>query len=155
MSIFDANGFLDATITEVQVKRPPLPAGSEWIATMGTPKIRPWQGKADPSKTGIAADVPMVIDTSPGVANGSLSADYPPAVTITYGIMLDTTAAGSIDLAPGRNTKLRQFREALGMNAPGSPFNWRAVEGRQVRVKISHRSFENELYDDTAAVAKV
>ncbi len=155
MSIFDANAFLDATITDVQVKRPPLPAGSEFIATVGAPKIVPWQKRDDPSSTGIKANVPMLIDTSTGIANGSLPQDYPTAVTITYGIMLDVTAAGSIDLAPGRNTKLRQFREALGMNAPGSPFNWRAIEGRQVRVKISHRPFENELYDDIAAVAKV
>jgi hypothetical protein len=148
MSNFDPNKFLDATITEVQTRRPNLPPGIDLIGTIGEVKITPWQGKMDPSKAGIRADVPITLDTS-------MVKDQPPQVTITYGIMLDLNDAGLIDLSPGRNGKLRGFREALGMNAPGSAFNWRQVQGRQVRAKISHRSYENEIYDDISAVAKV
>jgi len=147
MSTFDPSSFLDATITEVQVKRPNLPAGSDLPGEIGEVKISSWQGKTDPSKSGIRADIPIKVDTSsiPG---------QPPTVTLTYGIMLDLTEAGAIDLGPGKNGKLRAFREAVGMNAPGAPFNWRAVQGKLVKAKISHRPYEGELYDDIQAVAK-
>ena len=146
--MFDPSTFLDATITEVQVKRPNLPAGADFVGEIGEVKITPWAKRDDPTKTGIKAEMPIKIDTStvPG---------QPPTVTINYGIMLDLNESGTgIDFSPGKNTKLRQFREALGMNAPGAPFNWRAVQGKMIKVKISHRPYENELYDDIAGVAK-
>lgn len=148
MSNFDPNKFLDATITEVQVKRPNLPAGADLVGTIGEVKMSSWQGRADPSKSGIRADIPITLETSHITGQ-------PATVTITYGIMLDLNEGGAIDLGPGKNGKLRGLREALNLNAPGSSFNWRQIQGRRVKAKISHRPYENELYDDISGVAKV
>ena len=146
-SNFDPEQFLNAVITDVQVRRPNLPAGIDVQGVVGEIKIVPWQKKDDPSKHGIKAEVPLVVDTS-------LIEGQPPTLTLTYEIMMDLNEGGAIDMAVGKNGKLRGFREAVGMNAPGSPFNWRAAQGKVVRAKISHRAWNNELYDEVASVAK-
>ncbi|MDX2059909.1 MAG: hypothetical protein SFV24_19020 [Gemmatimonadales bacterium] len=152
--MFDPSAFLDATTTEALTKRPPLPAGLDFVATIGELKSVAWQGKADPTKSGIRIDVPLQIDLNayPDVKaalGGSID-----KVTITDGIMLDLTPAGAIDFAPGRNGKLRRYREALDMNQPGAPFSVRMFQGRLIKVKIKHEPYEGELYEKVDSVAK-
>ena len=152
MSQFDPQVFLDATISEPSVKRPPLPAMSDFIGIIGEVKARAWQGKKDPTQSGIAMDVPVEIDLSA----------YPevmktlgiPKVTLNDSIMLDLTEGGTIDNAPGKNGKLRRYREALNMNKPGDTFSFRAMQGRPVLVKIKHRTYEGDIYDEVDSVAK-
>ena len=143
MSQFDPQSFLDATITEVSAKRQPLPAGQDFVGTIKDVKPRAWQGKKDPSQSGIAMDVQIEIPQDSG-----------PAVLLTDGIMLDTTEGGAIDLAPGRNGKLRRYREALDMNTAGQAFSFRAMIGRLIKVKIKHEVYEGEVYDRVDGVAK-
>jgi hypothetical protein len=151
-SNFDPSAFLDATISEPTTKRNPIPAGLDVTAIIGEPKARSWVGKADPTKSGIVIDVPLEIDLTayPGLEEQVGSKK----VTLTDGIMLDTTAAGGIDNSPGKNGKLRRYREALGMNEAGQPFSMRAMQGRLIKVKISHRTYEGEIFDQVEAVAK-
>jgi len=149
MSSFDPNAFLDATITEPTVKRSPLPAGQDFVGTIGAVKMRTWQGKADPTKSGIVADVPIVIDLSAYPDQKSTA-----TVTLTDGIMLDLTDGGMIDNGKGKNGKLRRYREALDMNKPGDTFSFRAMEGRLIKVKISHRTYEGDIFDQVDSVAK-
>lgn len=149
MSSFDPNAFLDATITEPTVKRNPLPAGQDFVGTVGAVKMRTWQGKADPTKSGIVADVPIVIDLSAYPDQKSTA-----KVTLTDGVMLDLTDGGMIDNGPGKNGKLRRYREALDMNKPGDAFSFRAMEGRLIKVKISHRTYEGDIFDQVDSVAK-
>jgi hypothetical protein len=148
VSIFNPEQFLDATTTESLVRRPPIPAGTELLGVITDIKPRVWQGKKDPSQSGVVMDVQIELDTS-GVK------DQPPKVTLTDGIMLDVTAQGSIDYSPGHNAKLRRYREALGMNVAGQPFSFRMMLGRPIRVSISHRVVEGETYDQINGVAKV
>jgi hypothetical protein len=150
MSNFDPSTFLDATITEPSTKRLPLPAGRDFVGVIGEVKMRTWQGKTDPTKSGIVADVPITIDLSayPDVAIGT------PQVTLTDGVMLDLTEGGMIDTSPGKNGKLRRYREALNMNEAGKPFSFRAMQGRTIRVKIKHEPYEGEVYDKVDSVAK-
>lgn len=150
MSNFDPSTFLDATITEASTKRSPLPAGRDFTAIVGEVKARTWQGKADPTKSGIVMDVPLEIDLSayPDVQIGASK------VTLTDGIMLDLTESGMIDTSPGKNGKLRRYREALNMNKPGEPFSFRAMQGRTIKVKISHRTYEGDIFDQVESVAK-
>jgi len=147
---FDPSVFLDATITEPNTKRSPLPAGRDFVGIIGEVKMRTWQGKADPTKSGIVADVPIEIDLSayPDVQIGAAK------VTLTDGIMLDTTEAGMIDTSPGKNGKLRRYRESLGMNEAGKPFSFHAMQGRTIKVKISHRTYEGDIFDQVDSVAK-
>jgi len=152
MSNFDPASFLDATITEASTKRNPIPAGADVVAIIGEPKPRPWQGKADPTKSGIAMDIPMEIDLS---AYPEIAAIVGvPKVFLTDSIMLDLKENGGIDLAPGKNGKLRRYREALGMNEAGQAFSFRAMQGRMIKVKIKHEPYEGELYDKVDSVAK-
>ena len=150
-NIFDPSIFLDSVITEPSTKRLPLPAGHDFIGIITDVKARTWQGKADPTKSGVVMDVSIEIDLSayPDVQIGT------PKVTMTDGIMLDLTEAGMIDNAPGKNGKLRRYREALGMNKAGEAFSFRAMQGRQIRVKISHRTYEGDIFDQVDSVAKV
>lgn len=151
-SQFDPSLFLDATTTEANTRRNPIPAGTDVTATIGDLKPREWKKKDDPSKGGIALDVPLEIDlTAYPDLKAVVGADK---VTLTDSIMLDLTEAGAIDNSPGKNSKLRRYREALGMNVPGQPFSPRAMTGRLIKVKIKHRTYEGELYDEVDSIAK-
>ena len=152
MSNFDPTAFLDATVTEALTKRPPLPAGADFVGTIGEIKARTWQGKTDPTKGGVVMDVPIVIDLQayPDV-HRTMGVDK---VTLVDGIMLDLNEAGMMDLSPGKNGKLRRYREALGMNTAGQAFSFRAMTGRMIKVKVKHDPYEGELYDKVDSVAK-
>jgi hypothetical protein len=154
-SIFSPETFLDATTTEESVKRPPMPAGREFPSTLKSVKSRAWQGKKDPTKGGIVVDVVHEFDLSafPDVMTALGGIDR---VTITDGIMLDLTEGGSIDYSPGKNSKLRKYRDATGLNVAGQPFSIRMLEGRMVKSMIGHRPNENdpqEVFDQVNSVA--
>ena len=152
MSQFDPATFLDATTTEASTRRNPIPAGLDLAGVLGEVKARTWQGTKDPSKSGVVMDVPVEIDLNayPDV----MKQVGVPKVTITDGIMLDLTEAGTIDFSPGKNGKLRRYREALGMNKAGEVFSFRMMQGRQIKVKISHRTYEGDVFDQIDSVAK-
>lgn len=159
-SIFDPTSFLDASTTEESKRRPPLPAGIELVCTIGEPKSRTWQGRQDPTKSGIAVDLPLEFDLkSLGRDDLIKHVGGIEKVVITHGLMLDLTDSSppSIDYSPGKNGRIRAYREATGLNVPGQPFSLRMLQGRQVRVKISHRPGQNpdEMFEDVAAVAKI
>lgn len=154
VSQFDPQTFLDATTTEAQVKRPPLPAGSVLIGTISEITMRAWQGKKDPGQSGVAADLMIDLDLSATPDLQSLVGGLP-KITVKDGIMLDLNDGGMIDWGIGKNGKLRRYREALGMNTAGQPFNIRQMQGRQLRVKVKHRPYEGELYEEVDSVAKM
>lgn len=153
MSNFDPASFMDATLTEPSTKRPPLPAGMDFIGIIGEPKPRTWTGKADPTKSGIAIDVPIEIDLTayPEVMSALGGATK---VILQDGIMLDTKPTGEIDNSPGKNGKLRRYRESLDMNKAGEPFSFRMMQGRPIRVKIKHREYQGDLFDEVDSVSK-
>ena len=154
MSNFDPASFLDATTTEALTRRPPIQAGIELVGIIGEPKPRQSQGKKDPTATFTFLDLPVEIDLTqnPAVAAAIGQAK----VTLTYGFMIDITASGALDTSPGKNGRLRQLRDALGMNKPGEAFSIRNLQGRQIRVKIGHRvnEMDGEVYDQIDGVAK-
>lgn len=152
VSQFDPALFLDATIDQPSVKRPPLPAAMDFVGVIGEIKPRTWVGKKDPTQGGVVMDVQITIDLSA----------YPevqkliglPKVVMFDGIMLDLTANGAIDNAPGKNRRLRLYREALDMNKPGDVFSFRMMQGRMVRVKIAHEVYQGDVMDKIDSVAK-
>lgn len=153
-SSFDPTSFLDATIDQPLTRRPPIPAGTEVIGTIGELTQRQWTGKQDPSKHGWAIDFPITLDLStvPGLAE-RLGV---PQVTINDGIMLDLKEDGkTIDQGPGKNGALRRYREALDMNKPGDNFSFRMMTGRQIRVKIKLEEYKGELYEKVGGVSRV
>lgn len=154
MSAFDPTMFLDATTTEAQVKRPPLPAGQVFKGIIKEPKSRSWTKKDDPTKTGIAIDIPVEIDLTP--YHSQLGPEFAgiEKITLVDGVMLDLKADGMIDFAPGKNGKLRRYREALGLNEPGQSFSIRMMQERQLAVKVSHRTWEGEVFDQIDSPVK-
>lgn len=152
-SAFDPMLLLAATTTEALVRRPPIPAGTELIGTVGEPKARQSQGVKDSSKTYTFIDFPIELDLS-SVA-GLPEIVGAPKVTLTYGVGLQLTDAGLIDWGIGKNSGLRRMREALDMNTPGSPFSIQGMQGRPIRVKVGQRTYEGDLFDEIDSVAKV
>jgi len=154
MSAFDPAMFLDATQSEVNEKRPPLPeenpASSDgyYIAIVGdiTPKSgtigkgeragQPWVGMSIPLKIEVPAQLRE-------------SLKLPPVVTLTDNAFLDLTVEGNVDNSPGKNRAQKYYREAVDKNKPGDTFAWRMLTGQAVKVKVKH-----EIYNE-AVVEKV
>lgn len=157
-SLFDPQSFLDATLDKPSVRRPPLPVENPdapdglYMATLGEPKPRTWQGKADPSRSGIAFDIPVKIDVPPSVKE-QLGLDTS-VVTLGDSIMLDLTEQGAIDNGPGKNRRLRIYREATDLNKPGDVFSFRKLEGKLVKVKIEHEVYQGDIMDRVNTVLK-
>lgn len=158
-SNFDPALFLDATTTEAATRRPPLPVG-DYLGLVGEPKSRTWESKKPEAKvkSGVAVDVPILIDVQAHIhsmspENQKVFKDIK-ELTITTGIMLDLNDGGMIDWGVGRNGAMRRWREALDMNKPGEAFSIRMMQGRQVKVKIKHRVYEGEFFDEIDSVAK-
>jgi hypothetical protein len=150
-SQFDPSLLLDATTSEASTRRPPIPAGTELIGIIEEINPRVVQGKKDPSKSYTFVDVKIRVS----VPHELQAHGQPAEVVFVDGISLDTTAHGGFDMAPGKNGKLRRYRDSLDMNTPGVPFSLRNMIGRQIRVKIKHEAYEGEMYDRVDNVAKV
>lgn len=154
-STFEPSQFLDAITTEAATRRPPLPPG-EYIATVGEPDPRiNVQGKKDPSKTYNFIDFPLTVDVTayPSI-HSKLGVDN---VKLRHSVSLDITDGGALDWSPGRNTGLRFMREATKTNTPGEAFSIRRLEGRTVKVKVSHREYpehSGEFVEQIDAVVK-
>jgi len=151
MSMFNPDTFLDATIEAPTEKRPPLPAG-DYTAVIGEVKSRAWQGKKDPTKSGIAWDIPLTLEI-PADVQTQLGLQQP-TITLTDSIMLDLTDAGTIDNSPGKNRGLRNYREALDMNKAGDVFSARKMTGQAVRVKVKHELYEDQIMERVGGVAR-
>jgi len=149
MSIFDLDSLLNATTTEALERRPPLPAGSTFVGILGEPKGR--NGEKN-GKTWTAVDFPVEVDlTTDPAAVKAVGTDK---LVMKLGIMLDLNEGGMIDWGKGKNNGLRRVREALDMNQAGKPFSIGAMQGRPIRVVISHREHEGEIFDEIGSVSK-
>ena len=155
-SSFDPNVFLDAQMTEVNEKRPPLPAENPassdglYDAVIGeiTTKTgvmekgdragQPWVSMVIPLRVQVPAEVQAL-----GIA---------PELTLTDRAFLDLTPQGSVDNSKGKNRAQRNYRDATGMNKPGEPFAWRMLQGRMVKVKMTHELYEGAIQERVAGV---
>jgi hypothetical protein len=166
VSAFDPTQFLDATMTDALIARPPLPAGRSFIAEIGEVKSEKWSSNKDPSnpKSGIKLNIPLgflVSELPPDIAAQYAGKDGAPGmdkITLTHGVMLDLVEVNGqpvIDMAPGKNGTLRRYREATGNNVQGQSFNPRMLQGHRVLVKIKHRAYESNVYDEPDAVSKI
>ena len=150
MSDFDPTKFLDAATEQVSERMPNLPPGQDYISTIKDVTFRQVQGKKDPSAMYLFMDVKHEIDTS-------RVSDYPtPTRTIVDGFIVNTREDNpqAIDYSPGKNGRIRQYREALGMNEAGMPFSPRAMMGRNIRVKTKLDPYEGEFFDKIDSLAK-
>ena len=148
--MFNPDQFLDMQIEgQNDTKVVPVPAG-EYTAMIEEVKVRQWQAKADPSKSGLTLDVQWSIDDAS--VKELLGRDK---VTVKQGIMLDLTDAGGLDMGKGRNIGLGRLREALDLNQPGRPFSFTMLTGRVARVSVSHRIADDNIFAEVKQVARM
>ena len=156
-SAFDPAAFLDATQTEANEKRPPLPtenpADANGLFTAQIGEITTASGvigKGD--RTGqpwLSMVVPLKLEIPQQLQD---SMKLPPTLTLTDRAFVDLTPQGSIDNTPGRNRSQRAYRDATDMNKPGEPFAWRMLTGRVVKVKINHEMYEGAVQERVGGV---
>lgn len=152
---FDPNTFLGSTLTEANVRRPPIPAGLSFPGTLGTPTTRQVEGKKESTmgRTFVFVDVPVEVDiTSNPQVHQQIGQDK---VNLRYSFGLDVTASGGLDMAPGKNNGMRILRDALNMNQAGQPFNLLMIAGRQVLCMIGNRPYQGEVYDEISSIARI
>ena len=148
--MFNPDQFLDMQIEgQNDTKIIPVPAG-EYTAMIEEVKVRQWQSKADPSKSGLTLDVQWSIDDAS--VKELLGRDK---VTVKQGIMLDLTDAGGLDMGKGRNIGLGRLREALDLNQPGRPFSFTMLTGRVAKVNVSHRIADDNIFAEVKQVARI
>ena len=152
--MFDPNTFMDATFTESNsTVAVPVPAREYPTALIEDAKITPWQGKKDPSLSGMKLQIVWEIDDD--AVRQELDRSK---VTVRQEIMLDLNDAGTgLDMGKGKNVSLGRLREAVGLNSPGQPFSFAMLKGRVARIVVSHRQNpENpeQIFAEVKSVAK-
>lgn len=156
MSIFDPQAFLNATVDTPSVKRPPLPAQNPaspdglYIGILSEPVPKQWSSK-DQTKSGVKMDVSITVDVPAEVQQ---SHGLPPTVVLFDSIMLDQLPNGGIDNSPGKNRRMRVYREAVDMNKPGDAFAFRMLTGRPVKVKVDHELYNGEIQERVGNVLR-
>lgn len=152
MGTFDPTQFLDQTINQsLDSERNKVPEG-EYQATIKDVKVEGGVSNKEGSegKQWARLDVRWVIDDARVKEIVGL-----PEPSVKQGIMLDLNDAGNLDLSKQKNIGLGRLREALGLNTPGQPFSFRMMEGRMAKVKVTHREYEGQIFDEIRSVAKI
>lgn len=72
--------------------------------------------------------------------------------TVRQSVFIDRLENGSLDMGKGKNVKLGQLREAVGLNKPGQVFNFNMLEGRAALIKVKHRQYEGDTFADVKDV---
>lgn len=149
-SAFDPQVLLSATTEQASERRAPLPVG-EYTATIGEITARQWNSR-DGTKSGVALDIPLLIEVP-----AEVQADLGLNSTLTFkdGIMLDLTETGGIDYSKGKNGRLRLYRDALDMNKAGEPFAPTLMQGRYIKVRISHEDYEGWPRERVGTVSQI
>jgi hypothetical protein len=149
-NIFDPSIYLDSTVDSPTIRRPAAAAGTDYLCLIKDVKSRTWQGKEDPSKAGIALDVQMEITLTSDVAK----AVGQEKITLTDGFILDLTEGGTVDNSPGRNRRVRQYRDALDMNKPGDTWSPRRMIGRSLMCQLTHELYLGDIQERIGALRK-
>lgn len=154
-NMFDPDQFMDMTIDDANsTSVEPVPEG-DWKAIADDVKVRPWQSRKDPSKSGLALDVVWQLDDPelPEQFQGRKA---------KQGIMLDLTDDGQLDMSKGQNVSLGRLRTAIGKNNPGESFAFSMIPGNMAQVRIKHRQPDDQpdpenpiIYTDVAGVAPI
>ena len=151
-SSFDPKLFLQAQVTEINEKRPPLPMENPfspdgtYTSLMGEPTTDTGMiEKGDRAgQMWLSISVPHKIEV-PQQMQDTLKIQ--PVVVITDRVFIDLTPQKTIDNAPGRNRRQRLYREALDLNKSGDVWAWYKVAGQAIKVKVEHEMYLGEPQD--------
>lgn len=143
-SPFDPEQFAATSVAEPNdTKFIPVPE-DEYQAIIKSKKFRPTD------KGQLILDIVWVIDSEQAKLITGMKEPQ-----VRHSIFLDRLDNGALDMSKGKNVKLGQLREALGLNTPGQPFNFNMLEGKAARVKVKHRTFEGDIFAEVKEVTKI
>lgn len=146
---FDPQAFLDSSVSGANdTKVIPVPVG-EYMGIIEKVLPRQWQSK-DGSSSGIAIDIFWLVEDAN--VKSYLGRE---TVTCKQGIMLDTTASGSLDMSKGKNIGLGRLREAVGANDPSSNFSFSMLPGLSAKISVTHRISGEDTFAEVKGVAKL
>ena len=146
---FDAQAFLDSTVTgSNDTKVIPVPVG-EYTGIISKVVPRQWTSK-DGTSSGISLDVLWSVEDE--AVKSALGRSE---VVCKQGIMLDTLANGSLDMAKGKNIGLGRLREALKLNDHKTKFSFAMLPGLAARISVTHRVAGEETYSEVKGVAQL
>jgi hypothetical protein len=129
-SAFDPKLLLEATTDQANsTERVPVPVG-EHVAVIAEVNIR--SGNKNGNDWAFL-DVTYDID-NPAVKE-ALGRQK---VTLTQGVGLDFTPNGGLDYSKGKNVQLGRLRDCVGLNVPGQPFSFRMLQGKVLKIVVSH-----------------
>ncbi len=152
--MFDPNEFLNSTVTDSNdttlLNPPDNMSGEGYQILADKVGVRTWQGKADPSKSGLTLDIQWLIEDEEVKKFCGRE-----KVLCKQGIMLDLTEGGQLDMSKGKNIGLGKLREALGLNNPGQPFSFNMITGRMAKGFVQHRVDGENVYAEIKRVAKL
>lgn len=147
--MFDPNQLLDMQTTDSNSTHVvPCPEG-EWPATISDVIIKSGVSQKT-QEPWTRLDVKWEIVGTP--ANDKVEREK---IITNQGVMLDLTEQGGLVMGEGKNVRLGRLREAVGLNAPGQPFSFRMLVGRQAKVSVKHRIYEGELFDEVSGAVKL
>lgn len=152
--MFDPQAFLDAIVDVPNEKRPPLPVENPdtsdglYVAVIG--EVKSTVGEKD-GKPWAAMLVPLRIQVPASLQSGL---KLQPELTLTDRVFLDLNDGGLIDNSPGRNRRQKAYRESADLNKPGDVFSWRKMEGKMVKIKLSHEDYQGSIQERVNGVLK-
>ena len=153
--LFDPTAFLDQTTETASEKRPPVPA-LDYLATITDLEIKQWQSKDKYNedgtlKSGIQFVMSLELQLPPEIQEMCKI----PKLTLVDRPMIDMLPDRTgIDYGVGKNNRLRQYREATGLNNPGQSFSPRMLVGRLIKVRVAHEDYQGNLQERIGALAK-
>jgi hypothetical protein len=157
MSNFDAASFASMSFEgQNDTKLVPIPVG-EYVGVITDIAVNTWQGKEDPTKSGLKLSATIELDKDLPEPGGSTigAVTGRDKNTVKHDVMLDVSADGKgLDMGKGKNVSLGRLREAVGLNNPGQPFSFQMLVGRPVKVMIAHRPYKEDLFAEVKGVAK-
>lgn len=152
-TLFDASSFLSTPLAEASAtKRDPLPIGETYGQISKVDMVNGVAGPQaeNPGKPWFKLNVVFDLQDPEYLSRAKRE-----RASITYGLMLDVTDAGTIALGPNVNIRLGKLREATGVNQPGRALM--DMVGQVCRLSIGNRPDPKDpsiVYDDVVAVAK-
>jgi len=158
MSVFDPQAFLDAQQTEVNEKRPTLPAenpdSDDGMYTAVIGEITTQAGTIGKGDKAGQPWVSMVIPLRLQLPAAIQALGFQPEFTLTDRVFLDLTASGSIDNSKGKNRGQKSYREACECNKLGENFAWRTLQGKPVKVKVQHELYQDQIVEKVGGIFK-
>lgn len=149
MSDFNPETFLNQTVEgALDTKIIVCPVG-EYNAMADKVTIEKWAAR-DGSSSGLKLKIMWdILDDDAKAVTGRDN------LRVKQEQMLDLTDTGQLDMSKGKNVGLGRIREALDLNEPGKPFSFSMIQGRMAKVRVSHRTAGEDVYDEIKAIAKL